>query len=114
MFCIHCLLCVRSFITHGIMSALHMEKSDSFESIPDVGLFQSMTLDDVTKASDDSKNNDKENMTVFKMKEMKGEFKAEPLLVEDKSRFVLFPIKYTDVSSPPFSSDLAYLILLSQ
>ena len=71
-----------------------MEKSDSFESIPDIGLFKSMILDEVTQ----SENNDKENMTVFKMKELNGDFKAEPLLIEDKSRFVLFPIKHTDVS----------------
>lgn len=36
----------------------------------------------------------------FKLKEMNGELLQEPLLAEDKSRFVLFPIKYPDVSLP--------------
>ena len=35
----------------------------------------------------------------FKQKEKSGLLLPEPLLLEDKSRFVLFPIKHTDVSS---------------
>jgi hypothetical protein len=35
--------------------------------------------------------------TAFKRRETAGELQPEPLLVEDKSRFVLFPIKHTDV-----------------
>jgi ribonucleotide reductase beta subunit family protein with ferritin-like domain len=35
--------------------------------------------------------------TVFKLKEMNGELEDEPLLVEDKTRFVLFPIKQPDI-----------------
>jgi hypothetical protein len=65
-----------------------MEKSDSLSSIPDIGLFQSMTIDDV----------EKNDMTEFKIKEKNGELAPEPLLTEDKSRFVLFPIKHNDVS----------------
>jgi hypothetical protein len=34
----------------------------------------------------------------FKLKEKSGLLLPEPLLMEDKSRFVLFPIKHTDVS----------------
>ena len=34
----------------------------------------------------------------FKVKELKGLLKPEPLLVSDKTRFVLFPIKHNDVS----------------
>jgi len=34
----------------------------------------------------------------FKQMELRGELKPEPLLMEDKQRFVLFPIKHTDVS----------------
>lgn len=33
----------------------------------------------------------------FKLKELNGELLPEPLLIEDKSRFVLFPIKYNDI-----------------
>jgi hypothetical protein len=76
--------------------ATRMEKSDSFSSIPDIGLFQSMTFDDI----------EKENMSEFKMMEKKGQLKPEPLLIEDKSRFVLFPIKHTDVSLKCFSTSM--------
>ena len=37
--------------------------------------------------------------TEFKVKEANGELLPEPLLTGDKSRFVLFPIKHSDVSS---------------
>lgn len=33
----------------------------------------------------------------FKKRELRGEMQPEPLLLEDKQRFVLFPIKHTDV-----------------
>jgi hypothetical protein len=35
--------------------------------------------------------------TEAKLKELRGEMLPEPLLVEDKTRFVLFPIKHADV-----------------
>lgn len=35
--------------------------------------------------------------SAFKQKEMNGEFLPEPLLQEDKTRYVLFPIKHTDI-----------------
>ena len=38
--------------------------------------------------------------TAFKIKEMEGKLEPEPLLQEDKTRFVLFPIKQPDVSCP--------------
>jgi hypothetical protein len=38
-------------------------------------------------------------LTDFRRKEKDGLMKAEPLLIPDKSRFVLFPIQHTDVSS---------------
>ena len=49
-------------------------------------------------------NDNKENQCInsapsdFKVKELKGLLKPEPLLVSDKTRFVLFPIKHNDVS----------------
>jgi hypothetical protein len=39
-------------------------------------------------------------VTEFKKLELRGELKPEPLLTEDKQRFVLFPIKHTDVRKP--------------
>ena len=68
----------------------HLEKAYSFESIPDAGLFHSPSKD----------NSPKEDRTIsdFKLKELRGELLPEPLLVEQKSRFVLFPIKHDDVS----------------
>ena len=46
----------------------------------------------------------------FKIKEANGELLPEPLLVEDKSRFVLFPIKHTDVSACLLMKDLHCLV----
>lgn len=34
----------------------------------------------------------------FRKKELAGELQPEPLLVENKHRYVLFPIQYDDVS----------------
>jgi len=42
------------------------------------------------------------SMTAQRELELQGQLAPEPLLVEDKSRFVLFPIKHTDVSSDTF------------
>ena len=38
----------------------------------------------------------------FKKRELRGEMQPEPLLLEDKQRFVLFPIKHTDVRFAAF------------
>ena len=35
--------------------------------------------------------------SAFRIKEMHGELLPEPLLIKDKRRFVLFPIKHTDI-----------------
>lgn len=40
--------------------------------------------------------------TDFKIKELNGELLPEPLLVPDRTRFVLFPIKHNDVRLPAF------------
>ncbi len=53
---------------------------------------------DIDTIKEDLMNLEKENMvSEYKTKELKGELLPEPLLLEDKSRFVLFPIKHTDV-----------------
>ena len=41
---------------------------------------------------------DQMQITDFRRKENEGLMEPEPLLIADKSRFVLFPIKHTDVS----------------
>ncbi len=38
--------------------------------------------------------------TAHKMRELAGELAPEPLLVENKKRFVLFPLQYHKVRSP--------------
>lgn len=50
-------------------------------------------------------------MTEFKRKELNGELVPEPLLMEDKTRFVLFPIKHTDVRILLFTNCVPMLIL---
>lgn len=63
-------------------------RTESFESIPDVDfMVQSIEAD---LASFD--------ISDFRVKEAAGELLPEPLLVPDSSRFVLFPIKHSDVS----------------
>ena len=62
-------------------------RTESFESIPDVDfMVQSIEAD---LASFD--------ISDFRVKEAAGELLPEPLLVPDSSRFVLFPIKHSDV-----------------
>jgi hypothetical protein len=66
-------------------------RSSSFDSIPDVEFLQKMLEQDLNDAN-------QQLVTDFKRKEKNGELIPEPLLMEDKSRFVLFPIKHNDVS----------------
>ena len=68
-----------------------MERKDSFDSIPDVD-FVVQALEDLD-VIDLQINSPSE----FKIKEKNGLLLPEPLLQEDKSRFVLFPIKHNDV-----------------
>jgi|AACY02.7.fsa_nt_gi hypothetical protein len=65
-------------------------RSESLESIPSVD-FLADELNDSTLLSDAI------TMTDFRKKEMNGELLPEPMLMEDKTRFVLFPIKQHDV-----------------
>jgi hypothetical protein len=67
-------------------------RSTSFDSIPEVEFLQKMLEKDLNDAKD-------QLISDFKHKENRGELLPEPLLMEDKSRFVLFPIKHTDVST---------------
>lgn len=71
---------------------MSIERVDSLDSIPEVN-FIAQTLEDLKlqELIDD------QQMTEFKLKEFNGELLEEPLLVPDKSRFVLFPIKHTDI-----------------
>lgn len=65
-------------------------RSTSFDSIPEVEFLQKMLEKDLNDAKD-------QLISEFKRKENNGELLPEPLLMEDKSRFVLFPIKHNDV-----------------
>jgi hypothetical protein len=67
-------------------------RTPSEESFPDVD-FINESLQEFNVSDDSLK------VTEFRLKEMSAEFKPEPLLNEDKSRFVLFPIKHQDVSN---------------
>ena len=73
---------------------MSLDRSDSLESIPDVD-FIARCIEDVhiTPASPMNE------ISEFRQRELNGEMSPEPLLTEDKSRFVLFPIKYGDVSN---------------
>ena len=67
------------------------QRSNSFDSIPDAEFVESMVRDELNTIQHVSKEKEREN---------KGELLPEPLLVPDKTRFVLFPIKHPDVSFP--------------
>jgi hypothetical protein len=68
-------------------------RSDSFESIPEADFLIQIVSDELDKLAAE------ELVSDYKKKEMIKELLPEPLLMEDKSRFVLFPIKNTDVSA---------------
>lgn len=71
----------------------NIERKESFDSIPEVDFIAlADNLEAVELVSKDDI-----PMTDAKLFELSEDFKPEPLLVEDKQRFVLFPIKYNDV-----------------
>lgn len=76
------------------MSSLLLKKdnrSDSLESIPEAEFVHNI----VKEISEDFEASSL--VSEFKIKEKNGEYSPEPLLIEDKTRFVLFPIKHNDV-----------------
>ena len=56
------------------------------------------TFPEVDFISENYQQNDQDSVTEFRKLEMQGLLEPEPLLKEDKSRFVLFPIQHSDVS----------------
>lgn len=65
------------------------ERTDSIDTIPDV--------DFIAKSLEEDAANLNPQVSQFKQKELQKLMEPEPLLLEDKSRFVLFPIKHGDV-----------------
>ena len=78
------------------MCDITITRIDSIESIASVDFLEEILVKDKPI----------ELITIFKKMELNGEMKPEPLLIEDKQRFVLFPIKHNDVSLD------SYLIIL--
>jgi hypothetical protein len=72
-------------------------RSNSFDSIPEVDFLQRMVAQELSAI-------ETQMISEFKLKEKNGELLPEPLLTEDKSRFVLFPIQNPDVSAIDFFS----------
>jgi hypothetical protein len=60
------------------------------DAIPEVNFLQFQRIDTTQNIH---------NVSEFKLKELRGELLPEPLLQEDKNRFVLFPIKHDDVNN---------------
>jgi hypothetical protein len=74
----------------AVEGASRVARNESFDSIASVDfLVDSMTLESESKTE--------MTQSAMRLREIAGEIK-EPLLMEDKSRFVLFPIKHHDVS----------------
>lgn len=65
-------------------------RSNSYDSIPEVDFLKDMLKNELDQV-------DNELMSEYRRRELDGEMLPEPLLVEDKSRFVLFPIKHPDI-----------------
>mmetsp|Transcript_9131 Transcript_9131/g.15128 ORF Transcript_9131/g.15128 Transcript_9131/m.15128 type:complete len:376 (-) Transcript_9131:751-1878(-) len=65
-------------------------RSGSFESIPEAEFVQQMVKEEVATI-------DEALISDFKKLELEGKLKPEPILIEDKARFVLFPIKHADI-----------------
>ena len=70
---------------------MEIQRTDSLDTIPSAGfeITVGSLIDDMNNAM---------LVSEFKRMEANGELKPEPLLMEDKARFVLFPIKHNDVS----------------
>jgi len=66
------------------------ERKGSFDSIPEVDFIHQSVQEDINSI-------DAQLMSDFKILEMSGELQPEPLLLPDKSRFVVFPIKHHDI-----------------
>lgn len=85
-----------------------MQRSDSFDSIPEVEFIHDVLADESRALDHQSA------ISAFKVRENNGEMLPEPLLVEDKSRFVLFPIKHPDVSFVEFISSRQGTLLIQK
>jgi hypothetical protein len=70
---------------------MEIQRNDSLDSIPSAGF-------EITVNSLINDMNNSMLVSEFKRMEANGELLPEPLLTEDKARFVLFPIKHNDVS----------------
>ena len=77
---------------------------DSMESIESVDFL----VESLEKAQL-SGGDDRVQVSEQRMKEKNGTLLPEPLLIEDKQRFVLFPIKHKDVSLSVYSLHIALL-----
>ena len=65
-----------------------INRVSSLDSIPDVDFISCSS----------PKPSSEVTVSEFRAKELRGDLDPEPLLQADKARFVLFPIKHTDVS----------------
>ncbi len=68
-----------------------LERNDSFASIPECDFMKDLIAGELREVTLQM------SVSEFRRKEKEGYMKPEPLLIPDKSRFVLFPIKHTDV-----------------
>jgi hypothetical protein len=70
---------------------MEINRTESLDSIPCVDFISKMVADQLTLVEPSE----------MRRKELAGELLPEPLLEADRHRFVLFPIKHTDVSPNP-------------
>jgi hypothetical protein len=80
----------RKMSSNASTSPSVLSRTASQDSIPEVdfiGVVESQLKEMTLEVSE------------FKKKELAGELEPEPLLADDPTRFVLFPIKHNDVST---------------
>ena len=81
--------------SNSVDSAATSDSNGTTDTFPELTFIKSM---DLTASSIEPA----VEVTEFRQLEKTGQLEVEPLLKEDKSRFVLFPIQHKDVSFKKF------------
>jgi len=79
--------------SNSVDSVATSDSNGTTDTFPEATFIKSMDLNASLEPSSSSV-----QVTEFRQLEKTGQLEVEPLLKEDKSRFVLFPIQHKDVS----------------
>lgn len=79
--------------SNSVDSAATSDSNGTTDTFPEATFIKSTNLNASTEPAEPEV-----QVTEFRQLEKAGKLEVEPLLKEDKSRFVLFPIQHKDVS----------------